>query len=146
MFTKRDALYAKTAEPQGADKTTGFMRLKQSYISLDNIRFHANHGVLEQERLTGGGFTVSVRVGCDIAGAVKTDDVCDTLDYSALYEVVKSEMQKPSRLIEHVAGRMAESIFNAFPKAESVDVKITKTNPPMGGNMDGASVELHLVR
>jgi len=122
------------------------MTLKESFVSLDNIRFHADHGVLEQERLTGGDFTVSVRVGCDLTVAAKTDNVGDTLDYSALFRLVRGEMQKPSRLLENVAGRMAESIINAFPEVLSVDVKITKMNPPMGGSMDGASVELHYVK
>lgn len=122
------------------------MKITSSFISLDNIRFHANHGVLEQERITGGDFTVSVRVGYPLSVAADSDNVEDTLNYASLYELIKREMQKPSRLLEHVAGRIGESIFSAFPKAENAMVRITKQNPPMGGSMDGASVELHLIR
>lgn len=122
------------------------MKYNSSFIILSNIRFHANHGVLEQERLTGGDFTVSLRAGYNIETAMRSDRVEDTLNYAALYEIIKREMLKPSRLIENVAYRIAESIFAELPGVESLDITVTKQNPPMGGSMDGASVELHLIK
>ena len=121
------------------------MIIEKGFVSLDNIRFHVNHGVLEQERLTGGDFTVSVKAGYPLTEAVMTDNVDTTLNYATLYEIIDREMRKPSRLLEHVAGRIGESIFTALPLVDSLVVKITKVNPPMGGLMDGASVELHLI-
>lgn len=122
------------------------MKVTSSFVCLENVRFHASHGVLEQERLTGGDFIVSVSAACPLAVAMKSDDVADTLNYATLYEIVRNEMQKPSRLLENVAGRIGESVFATLPQVDSLIVKITKTNPPMGGDMDGASVELHLER
>lgn len=122
------------------------MNYKEGFVCLDNIRFHARHGVLEQERLTGGDFTVSVRAGYPLEIAMRSDRVEDTLNYATLFEIINKEMQKPSCLLENVAGRIGESIFNALPKVDSLVIKVTKENPPMGGLMDGATVELHLTR
>ena len=120
------------------------MNIRDSYIHLENVRFHAFHGVLAQERQVGGDFLLSLRVGYPMTKAVESDEVADTLDYAALYALVKREMDIPSRLLEHVAGRIVRAISEAFPEVTSVDLKLTKVNPPMGADCDGAGVELHL--
>lgn len=106
----------------------------------------AFHGVLPQERLTGNDYTVSVRAGYDVGRALESDDVADTLNYAAVCEVVLEEMAVPSRLVEHVAGRMGERLFSRFPDILSLDIKIVKHNPPMGADCSGAGVELHLAK
>lgn len=120
------------------------MQITLSFITFDDMRFHAHHGVLEQERLTGGDFTVSLRVGVPLTAAVKSDNVADTVNYATLYDIVRTEMLQPSCLLEHVAGRIAERVFTTFQQVETVDITITKVNPPMGGDTGGASVELHI--
>ena len=60
-------------------------------------------------------------------------------------KIIKNEMQKPSFLLEHVAGRIGQSIFNQMPKTDSIDITISKINPPIGADIDFASVELHLI-
>lgn len=120
------------------------MKIKDSYIHLENIRFHAFHGVLAQERQVGGDFLLSLRVGYPMAKAVESDEVADTLDYAALYTLAKREMDIPSKLLEHVAGRIVKAVSEAFPEVKSIDLKLTKVNPPMGADSDGAGVELHL--
>ena len=121
------------------------MRIESCYISLRNVRFHAFHGVLPQERRVGAVFLVNLRVGCPLEKAMQSDEVGDTLNYAALYEVVKAEMIKPSNLLEHVAGRIADAIVKHFPQVTSVDMELTKRNPPMGADCDGAGVEIHLI-
>ena len=120
------------------------MTLSSGYISLRNVRFHAFHGVLPQERQVGGDFLVTVRVGYPLERAMETDNVDDTLDYAALYALVKKEMAEPSELLEHVAGRIVKAITTSFPKVTSVDLELTKLNPPMGADCEGAAVEVHV--
>lgn len=121
------------------------MVLQSSYICLQDVRFRAFHGVLPQERQVGGDFKVTLRVGYDVGAAMLSDEVADTLDYSQLYKVVAREMAIPSQLLEHVAGRIAQAVANDFPKVCSIDLWLTKLNPPMGADSEGASVELHLI-
>ena len=121
------------------------MRITSSYIILRNVRFHAFHGVMPQERKVGADFLVNLRVGYPLEQAMQSDEVGDTLNYAALYEVVKAEMMQPSNLLEHVAGRIADAIVKHFPQVTSIDLALTKQNPPMGADCDGAGVEIHLI-
>ena len=122
------------------------MKLDKGYILLSDLRFHAFHGVLPQERLVGGNFVVDLRVGYPLAQAMTFDQVDDTLNYASLYALVEREMQQPSSLLEHVAGRIAQAIAKTFPQALSIDITLTKQNPPMGADCKGAGVEMHFVR
>ena len=119
------------------------MKVESSYIFLRNVRFHAFHGVLPQERQVGGDFMVTLRVGYPLERAMETDEVTDTLDYAALYALVEREMAVPSKLLEHVAGRIVKAVKASFPEVTSVDIELTKLNPPMGADCEGAAVEVH---
>ncbi len=121
------------------------LSVERSYILLKEVRFYAYHGVMPQERKVGGDFTVSLRVGVDLTRPVASDDVADTVNYATLYEVVKREMAIPSQLLEHVAGRIGQAVFETFPQVLSIDLTLMKLNPPMGADSEGAGVELHLM-
>jgi dihydroneopterin aldolase len=121
------------------------MKIKSSYITLTNVRFRALHGVLPQERRVGGDYLLTLRVGFDVSRAVQSDDVADTLNYATLYEMARQEMGVPSQLLEHVAGRIGQRVLSEWPEVTTVDLTLTKENPPMGADCDGASVELHLI-
>lgn len=121
------------------------MKIESSYIYLQDVRFHAPHGVTPIEKKVGSDFTVSVRVGVDVSSAVDHDIVDVTLDYAGLFKVIKREMMIPSSLIEHVAARIGEAIFDTFPQVNTLDISLMKLNPPMGADCEGAGVELHLI-
>jgi dihydroneopterin aldolase len=121
------------------------MSIQSSYIFLRNLRFHASHGVMPQERVTGNDYEVSLRIGYDLSRAMCTDDVADTLNYADVYRLVEQEMSVPANLLERVACRMAERLFSTYPAVTSLDLRLIKLNPPMGADADGAGVELHLI-
>lgn len=119
--------------------------MSSSYIFLRDVRLYARHGVAAQETVVGSEFAVDLRIGYNWERAMQTDDVRDTLSYADVYEVVKREMAVPSRLVEHVAWRVAEALGAAFPAITSIDLRLTKLNPPMGADCRGAGVEIHLI-
>lgn len=121
------------------------MKLQSSYIYLRDVRFHAYHGVMPQETAVGADFIVNIRVGYDIGPSMQTDDVTDTLSYADIYNAVRREMDVPSRLLEHVAGRIAKTLSDTWPEIKTLDMTITKTNPPMGAECGGAGIEIHLI-
>ena len=121
------------------------VKINRSYIFIKEACFHACHGVMPQERNVGANFLVSLRIGYDITKAIQTDDVNDTLNYATIYQLVKEEIQKPSALLEHVAGRIVNAINQSFPAIQTIDLTLTKQNPPMGADCEGAGVELHLI-
>ncbi len=121
------------------------MKLVQSSIFLRNVRFYAYHGVLPQERLVGGEYVLNLKADYDVSRAMRTDDVADTLNYAAVFEMVRHEMGVPSALLEHVVGRIGECLFREFPQIRSLDISLCKSNPPMGSDSEGAGVEVRLV-
>ncbi|MBR1548720.1 MAG: dihydroneopterin aldolase [Prevotella sp.] len=121
------------------------MRVGHSYITLHDVRLTARHGVMEQERTVGADYSVTLRVEADVSRAVETDSVEDTVNYAELYQLLCREMQQPSCLLEHAAGRIGQAVFSRYPQVASVDVRLCKLNPPMGADCGGASIELHLI-
>lgn len=109
-------------------------------IFIDKARFYAYHGVMEQERRVGAEYTVSVSVYYDFGKAAETDNLDDTISYAIIFNKVKEEMAIPSRLLENVAYRIAQSIKREFPQVEHVEVEVVKCNPPMGATCQGAGV------
>ena len=122
------------------------MRIMQSYIILKDLRFYAYHGVGAQETRVGNEFVLDLRLRMDWARAIRSDDVNDTLSYAEAYEAVKDEMARPSRLLEHVAGRIARRLFQDFSSLEEIELRLVKRNPPMGADIEGAGVELRVQR
>lgn len=120
------------------------MKLMSSKIYLRNVRFHAFHGVLPQEGIVGNDYLVNLVLDYDFSSALKTDDLRGTLNYAEVYQKVKEEMVVPSKLLEHVAGRIAHRLFSDFPEIQKLQLSITKVNPPMGADSDGAGVEVVL--
>ena len=121
------------------------MKIKNSCIFLNGLRFHAFHGVMPQERLTGNDYRVDLKIDFPLEKAVGSDDVNDTLNYATVYTAVKEEMDVPTQLIERVAYRIADRLFRTFKAINEVEIKVEKCNPPMGADCEGAGVELHLI-
>lgn len=120
------------------------MKLMSSKIYLRNVRFHAFHGVLPQEGIVGNDYLVNLVLDYDFSSAMKTDDLQGSLNYAEVYQKVREEMAVPSKLLEHVAGRIAHRLFSDFPEIQKLQLSITKVNPPMGADSDGAGVEVVL--
>ena len=113
-----------------------------SKIFLKNIKIYAYHGVLPEEKIIGTYYIVNVEIHADLWKAVGTDDLKDTINYAKINEIVHEQMEIPSELMEHVAGRILKNIKVTFPQICFVKIRITKTSPPMKGEMDGVSVEI----
>lgn len=114
----------------------------KSTIFIDSMRIYAYHGVMGQERRVGGDYEVSVWVDYDFSHAIYSDALRDTISYADICDIIKREMAIPSRLLEHAAGMIAKSIAHTYPQAFRIKIKLTKVNPPMGADCQGAGVEV----
>ena len=111
-------------------------------ISLTNMHFFAYHGYFPEERKNGNRFLVNLTVELPACAACQTDALEDTLNYQQLYDIVKREMEIPSNLLEHVAARIRAAIGRQFPQITHVSVSVAKRQPPLGGQVEWAGVEL----
>lgn len=111
-------------------------------IELEAMKFYAFHGVAPQETRVGNTFVVNLVLTAPLEKAVASDNLEDTVNYATVYEVVKHEMAIPSKLLEHAAGRILKRLKETFPPLLAVELKLSKLNPPFGGDVYSASVIL----
>ncbi len=97
------------------------------------MEFTAYHGVYATERENGNRFTVDIEFEADTDRAQQSDELNDTVDYSAVHALVAAEMKQPSNLLEHVAQRIKSSIMGSIKGVNALQVAVTKHNPPMDG-------------
>ena len=113
-----------------------------SKILLENIKIHAFHGVLPEEKILGTYYILNLTIKADIWKAAETDDLKDTINYAEINNIIHEEMKIPSELLEQVAGRIIDKIRQKFPQIISIKLKITKTKPPMQCEIDGVNIVL----
>ena len=113
-----------------------------SKIILEDLKIYAYHGVLPEEKIVGTYYLLNVELHADIWKAADTDDLNDTVNYALVNDILHEEMKTPSELLEHVIGRIFKKLENTFPGITFIKIKLTKTNPPMKGEMKGVSVEM----
>lgn len=111
-------------------------------IELKGIRFYAYHGVYEQETKLGNQFEVNLKYEANLLTACETDQLSDTISYAEIYDLIKAEMMIPSKLIEHVAWRILRKIKEVFPQITQIEVRLSKKNPPVEGEVESAEIIL----
>ena len=111
-------------------------------IEIEGMEYYAYHGHFAAEQVVGNRFTVNVSLVTDCSSAALSDDLQDALDYQQAYRLIKEEMAIKSHLLEHVAGRILDRFKKEYPSLGKVKIKISKMNPPMGGEIDKVSVTL----
>jgi dihydroneopterin aldolase len=106
-------------------------------IELRGLRFLGRHGVTLEERMEPQPFEVDVVMWASLADAVTSDDLADTVDYSAVFAQVAEIVQgKSFRLIEALAGAIISAVLASQPRIASVEVRVRKPQAPLPGSFD----------
>ena len=103
---------------------------KKGVIELRDVKFHAYHGCLPQERITGADYVVNLSCTLDLRKAASSDEVKHTVDYSLLYNIVKDAMGTPVNLLEKVAVTILKNVRRFAPQVKSATVTVCKLMPP----------------
>ena len=113
-------------------------------IQIEGMEFFAYHGCFKEERVIGTRFLVDLAIEAETTEAEAEDDLHKTVNYQAVYKLVKAEMAIKSHLLEHVGKRILDVIFANHPEALHAKVKIMKLNPSLaeGGKVKHVSVTL----
>lgn len=112
-------------------------------ISLNDLRFYAFHGVMEEEGRIGNEFQVSLSVFIPVLEGIENDDIVKTVSYVDLYEIVKNEMAITRKLLEKVALEIVEKIVQTYPVITKGWLRIEKMHPPIPGMLGSSSVTLN---
>lgn len=104
-------------------------------IKLSNMVFFGIHGVNSEETTLGQRFVVELSVWLDLSEAANTDRVESTVSYAGLYKLVRAEVEGlPSKLLEHLAGRILDAVLNHDARIVRARVEVGKPSPPLKGS------------
>jgi len=111
-------------------------------IEIEGMEFYAYHGCFKEEQIVGNKFMVDLRLEADCSKAEISDNIKDAVNYQIAYEIVKEEIEKKSHLLENIAHRILEKLFQNMSGINVASVKIAKINPPLGGKIKNVNVTL----
>ncbi len=109
-------------------------------INIEGINLYAYHGCLKEESIIGGNYIVDISINTNLSAPARSDNLNETIDYCDVYTIVKDEMVIPSKLIEHVAQRIYDHLKKKYPSTQCIEVKVTKLNPPISGDVEKVSI------
>lgn len=115
-------------------------------IKIKNIRLYAYHGCMVEEGKIGSDYRVDLSVKANLKKSAETDNLNDTVDYVHLTQIVREEMVIRSKLLEEVANRILNRIFEELSLVKKASVSISKLNPPIGGNVAMVTIEMSRAR
>lgn len=114
-------------------------------IEINNLKFHGYHGFYSEEKILGNDFELSVHVFYR-PHVVPVTSIHDTIDYTDLYDLIKSRMNTPFELLETLVSKMAHEIIEKFELAEKVIISIRKINPPIRSFEGNVGIKYELKR
>jgi dihydroneopterin aldolase len=112
------------------------------FLTLNQMEFHAFHGVFEQEQIVGNTYFIDLKIGADFSKAFLTDSIEDTLNYASVFHEIQEEMKNKCSLIECLAENICKRLKKEFPSIQSLEIKLTKQNPPLHGQLQSVSIIL----
>lgn len=118
------------------------MNQKIATITLNNMEFYAFHGCYREEQMVGNRFRADLTFTVDARTASQSDSIDDTISYLDVYQLVREQMMITSHILEHVASRTLDQLKKQYPQMLSATIKIAKLTPPLGGQVEGVSIEM----
>ena len=111
-------------------------------IKVENIRVFAHHGCLSEETKIGSDYRVDLKIKADLQPSALSDKLSETVDYVLLNKIIKEEMKQPSYLLETVAKRILNRIFEVDQLVTKATVSVSKLNPPIGGDVEKVTIKM----
>ena len=112
-------------------------------IIIEEMEFYAFHGHYREEQIVGNRFLVDLEIKTNLNVPAETDQLIDAVNYQQAYQIIKQEMRrKKSNLLENIAKRILDALYDHMSGIEKVTVRIRKMNPPMGGPIRSVGVTL----
>lgn len=112
-------------------------------IIIKGLKIYAFHGVNKEEKAQGQNFIVDAVLYVDLSKAGNTDKVSDTVSYAKVTKtIIKTVNEKSYDLLEKVATRIIQQIFNEFLSVKKVDVTVKKPEAPINADFDYMAVNI----
>ncbi len=107
-------------------------------ITIDRLQLFGRHGVSPQEFAVGNIFEITVRLRFEASQAMLTDRLDTTVNYAEVVDLIKREMEQPSKLLENLTCRIYRAIVWRYPQVVSGEIEVYKLHPPIAAKMGKA--------
>ncbi len=105
-------------------------------VIIEGLRCFAHVGVPEAERRYRQRLLLDITLELPLARAGKRDDMRATVDYAAAVALAKRlTEERPYKLVEAIAERLATALLRAFPTVSSVSIRLRKFSIPQAGSV-----------
>ncbi len=112
-------------------------------IAIEGMRFYAHHGYFAHENTIGGSYEVDAYIKTDFTKAAKTDELDGTINYSTVFDICEAVMKLRMRLIERIADEILQRTLKEVDgQIEHILIRVSKFNPPVGGEVRRTYVEV----
>lgn len=113
-------------------------------IFINKIKAYGYHGVFEKENREGQWFLVDLKIFLALDDAAQSDDLSRSVDYSRAVIIAKKwiEHRPPFKLIERLAGVIADEILATFPQIRKIEVTVHKPHAPVDAEFDDIGVKI----
>ncbi len=110
------------------------------FIEINGMEFFSYIGHYAEEKIIETKFNVDLRISTDLSKAEISDQLPDAINYVEIYSLVKNEMSVKCNLVENVTKRITDKLLEKFPTISALEIKISKLNPKIGGNVKDFSI------
>jgi dihydroneopterin aldolase len=111
-------------------------------IQIYGLRAMGVHGVLPEEQARPQPFEVDLELTLDMTAAGSSDELDDTVDYSAVAEAVHRVVTNEQfNLLERLATRIGE-VCRSDERIASATVTVRKLHPPVRAMLDHVAVQV----
>ena len=112
------------------------------HIELRGLQVLGLCGILPEEQNRAQPLEVDIDIEADLAPAASSDDVEDTIDYSAICAIAERIIRAERfDLLETLAQRLAEAVL-ADERALAVTIAVRKLRPPVPHHLDTCGVRI----
>lgn len=116
-----------------------------NYISIENLKVFAHHGVFPEETKHGQDFFVSAKLYLDTTAASHGDCLEKSVNYGDVCHRITTLMQeKTFRLIESAAEYLAQTILSEYPLLTGIELTLDKPHAPVG--LPFENIGIHIIR
>lgn len=116
-------------------------------IFVRNLAVFARHGVFMEEAKLGQRFFVDIACLTSTRQAAESDNPALTPCYDAICQIATETIKgERSKLLETVAERICENLFEAFPIVFEVHLEIRKPSAPVSAIVDTVGVRVERSR
>ncbi len=112
-------------------------------IRIENLSFHANHGVYDFERLRGQRFVVSASLKTDMGKAGRSDYLEDSTNYGEVCAFLVGYLPGHTfSLLEAAAEQVCRALLLQFPLISEISLELKKPDAPIPLEFSSVSVAI----